>query len=440
MKKSFPIMAALAALCLSACSALFGGNASISFDLSAWTAETSRGPVDAAVIPVLESVTITVSGPGMAPVSETFAPDASELTISVPAGPSRTISLSAPVVPGDTSPIARRTAETTVDLVPGVNKVSLTSSFETKMIVPCRGSSIIWQFDDMSGAAPLTVPGAVYPYDLDFDQFGRMYVGTSGAAGQSILCYKGITDNAPDPLQLDSGFGSTNTYAIAIDRKTGILYHASYHATPAPAASGLFSLSISAIETGTDTPITLPASIVINNWATYGLAVDDDGILYLLTNNSSGTPCLFKLDPKLPSGSMILASQTTSTLLGAFASPPTFPSTPTAYDVIVKGDRVYVSACQSFGSGDNSGVILELSRDLDVLRSYGYGVVPLNSDSTTPIIPRPTKFVAITNKKFYVTDDFTGTSDDRLVSFDDFDDPTLEVLRPAAPFSFFFTC
>ncbi len=418
MKKSaFFLVGAAAFLCslFSACAPLSDSRSNVSLDLSAWINAGSRtllpSPANA-----VESIEISISGPGMATIQASYPPTATMVKLSVPAGPSRTISLSATLLPGTLSAINKLTAQAVTDLVPGPNQVILTTGFETKIIVPdymySFGTGAIRQFDTIAGDNPkINTTAGIRAYDIDFDANGRVFLAGSDSFN-SIFSVANI-DPGTAPTALSTfATGPENTISIAIDRKNNFLYHVT-RSSANPYI--LYKMVLNATDSVSDLVLGIPGTVVPSAGST-GLAVDDSGMLYLLGSNG-GQPSIMKLDPRTPTATL-LATQT----LASFSALNGL----TAFDVMTKDGKVYVTAYKDFPP---TGAIVELSDSLAHLRTYGTS------------IPMPMRFVAILNKKFYIADevDTADFSLDRIVSFDDFDDLSLEVLAPGT-FGLYLSC
>ncbi len=409
MKSRGAPFAIVSVLLFSACTQFFDLPAKITLDLSAWSDGAPKTTLPTPAAPAYSSIEIGISGPGMEAISATFPPGTVKATVMVPVGPSRTFSLAAETSPGS-SPILRRVASATVDIVPGDNEVTLRSSFETKLVVPDMYRNAVKQYDDMSGANPASITQSS-PRDIDFDAYGRVFIGGFGAM-DSLFCAPYIDSGVTPTMLSTSAAGPETTYALAMDRERSVLYHATSSSASPPV---LYAMTLNATDSLIDQAVTLPPLVATTNNTT-GLAVNDSGQLYLLGTYNTN-PAILKIDAKTPATTTLLVART-------FGSIPTLTGL-TPYDVLVKDGVVYLTAYEASGT---NGLVLALTEQLDELGQ--------RTD-----IPIPMRFLAVTNRKIFVTDDVDSATaaTDRVVAFDAIDDPTLETFTDGT-FTFFLSC
>jgi hypothetical protein len=128
-----------------------------------------------------------------------------------------------------------------------------------------------------------------------------------------------------------------------------------------------------------------------------GLAVAEDGILYIAGKDGLGNDRVFRYDP--------VAQSVTGQYVDTGADP---------WDVLVKAPYVYVAN----NNGVSGTAILQLDENLQLVKGYGDEIDGINTSPGK--FYGPHRFVAIVNKKITVIDDdFFGSNKDKLVSIDD---------------------
>jgi len=306
------------------------------------------------------SIVLVVGGPGMGTITAQYSYGTTSATLSVPSGAARTFTVLA------NTPSVTFRDDVTVDLAPDETKeIDLTPTlFASQIIIPDNGNSRIVQIADMSGTGSTTLP-ASFPYDVDFDDQGRIYVATSSGISQM----DDITGANSTPLTITP----TSVQSIAMDRAHGLLYYVGYDAN---GSYNLWRMQVTP-KLGAETPI------IMGSAYSQGIAVDSDGFVYMAAN----TPAVLKIDPNTPK---VVASYS-----GNFMDP---------WDVLVNGDFIYVSDY-------TAKQIVRLTKNLDFVDSIsGHG-----SDSFLG----PERFVAILNKPITVIDEANFAQGNRLVSFGD---------------------
>jgi hypothetical protein len=327
---------------------------------------------------------LIVGGPGMDTITTQYPVGTTSATLSVPSGVARTFTLLA------NTPSVTMEGDATVDLAPDETKdIVLTPTlFASQIIVPDFANSRIVQISDMHGAGWTTVSGSVAPispYDVDFDEQGRVYVANYNSS-PGIIRINDITDKSLTAL---TGVTSTSVRSIAMDRTHGLLYYTD--------GSSLWRIQVTPT-LGAEELINL-ASQNVSMSTVQGIAVDSDGFVYIANNRLSNPPStILKIDPNpAASPSIVTSYSDTGTLV--------FP-----YDILVNGDYIYVS-------DPAAPKIVRLTKDLNFVDSF-------SGPGSDPFLG-PERFVAILNKKITVIDQphdsnsFSLTTNARLVSFGD---------------------
>jgi hypothetical protein len=313
----------------------------------------------------VSSIAVIVGGPGMETIATQYAVGTTSATLSVPSGAARTFTVLA------STPSVTFRDDVTVDLQPDeTTTVDLTPRLaETQIIVPDYGNFDLMQISDMSGTKPTTLSG-FYPYDVDFDSQGRIYVATSGGIIQ--------TDDIAGATLTPITTTPTDIQSIAIDRARGLLYYLGYD------VQGLYALwTMDLNGKGNETKIDL--SGVLGSFFSQAVAVDSDGFVYLVTTSPS--IAVVKIDPNAPK------------LLATYSKNLVEP-----FDVLANGNDIYVSDY-------SARKIIHLSRNLDFVDDF--------SGPANDRFLGPERFVAILNKPITVIDETLYNEGNRLVSFGD---------------------
>jgi hypothetical protein len=339
----------------------------------------------------ITSVVFTVTGPGMDPLSASYDSLPDSITLAVPPGEDRYFEL---IVYIDgllgLTPALSFKGSATVDLTPGDVVVELTMRLDsTKLVVPDFQNQRVIQFDDIGGGGAQYLVGTdllglgwldsdFMPYDIDFDDQGRIYIANYNAASGYARVIR--VDNILGTNSFLFTDWATSIVALTVDRNNDYLYYYT-------SVNELWRVNLDGTnEVSRDiTGIT----------AIRGMAVDEEGILYIAGATALAPNSVFQYDP--------VAESVTATYTTGINQP---------WDTLVKGDYVYVA--NTFGGVDLQ--ILQLP--LDFSSSVGYG----NSGATTlpGIFYGPRRFVAILNEEITIIDDDIGGGDlDKLISIDD---------------------
>jgi hypothetical protein len=343
---------------------------------------TARASIGAKDVPVyMTSVALVVTGPGMMPIKLAFPPAAPPLNLDVPAGPARTFTLFL------TTPSATLSAEETVDLAAGEEREILFTPKlgGTEILIPDAQNSRIVQISTMTGAGWIekgsTGPtdfggGSFMPYDVDFDDQGRIYI-ANAASESSVGDVVRIDDiNHVSPatcVKVESSLG-TGVEALAVDRVNGYIYYTKGYST-------LYRKNINSPNIEIDTPESFDLNATFPNFGTTGIAVDEQGYVYL-TNNQTSSVVKYDPDPLLPPASRLIKSA----------------SVETPWDVMVTGGKVLVT--------DPYGIngIAVFDTDLNPLGNY-------SGPALDPFVG-PRRFLgALGMPGIYITDENNSTKE-----------------------------
>ena len=328
------------------------------------------------------SLALIVGGPGMESIYASYTTIPPSISIEVPSGLARTFTVLL------NSPSATLQGVATVDLQPGETKdinLILTAA-GTQIVVPDNYTSRLVQIADMSGTGWYDPPPTIdSPYDVDFDDQGRIYVAYANyLGGPGILRMNDITDTSPTTL---TGVSGSSMRSIAMDRLRGLLYYTDggilWRIDPTVGTEEIVQLNTIPVP---------PEGSVYMSYVT-GIAVDSDGFVYV-ANSSSSYPAatILKINPNPASSPTLVASSSHT-----FSNP---------WDVLVNGDYIYVS-----DPAASTPQIVRLDKDLKFVDSItGHG-----ADSFLG----PERFVAILNKPITVIDEPSSGGVNRLISFND---------------------
>jgi hypothetical protein len=345
------------------------------------------------------TLNITSSGTELIPSLRYTSPDIpSSISVEVPAGSARMFEVLVSIDPSDPGTILSYRGTATRDLTSGetVDIPIDMGLYETKIVIPesYSGNYRIVQINNMSGAgwsvrSTISGIGNLRPYDIDFDNQGRIYIANNFAGtGDDVIIR--IDNIGSSNVQLIGTGNSSGFYAVAVDRVNNYLYGVITSAN----TIRQYTLDGTLIS-----QITLPS---ISFTTIRGLAVDIDGSLYISATTTSGTVQeVIKCTPGNPSTDVI-----------RYSSGITLP-----LDVAVKDNYVYVANFDSLNYSNDKIVQLnnQLQFQSELLTNLG------NSDH----FYGPHRFLAILNRKFYIIDDgrdLDGTPSfnmDRIIAFDD---------------------
>ena len=348
----------------------------------------------------ITSVEFTVTGPGMEPLSASYDSLPDSINLAIPPGEDRYFELLVYVdgLLGLTPAISFK-GSATVDLTPGDVVVELTMRLDsTKLVVPDAKNYRLVMIDDMSGAGWIAKNWLDFgfgsdfdflPYDVDFDSRGRIYI-ANGASSASAYNIIRINDMSDISLIGKIAFGdvdSTPKYSLAVDRGNDVVYYAN--------STQLYRCDLDGGSIKSD--------FVMGTIGTIrGMAVDENGILYIAGNTGAGANMIFMYDP------------ITELIINSYGT-----TISTAWDVLLKPPAVYI-ANQNGGLGYK---IIELDTDLGFVDAFG-NQSPV-ADDIMGNFYGPKRFLAILNKKIYILDEASTNEapflfqGDRLVAMSD---------------------
>ena len=347
----------------------------------------------------LSSYTINVSGPGMSTLEKSYPINASTVSIEVPAGSNRLIELYANNDPSSNSPVLQYIGSSTEDLKSGETKsISLTMYLsKVKLVIPDRGNNRVVQIDDISGSSwdvlDYTDMGIVAesnfaPYDIDFDYTGRIFIANNvgGSGGNFNTIYRVDNIDGDNPVNIGEVEYDNGVEYLVADRTNHFIYYST--------TSGLSNIILKRDTKnflGTVDSINIGGLVADIN----GLAVDDDGFLYVYDSNT-----VKKIDLDIPS------------VLTTFSH--TEFSTTTPKDILVKDDYLYIG---HLWGNDNWALI---RANINTGQFTGFGKELYTVSNQFGDLYGVHGFVAILNKKITVIDNNMNAGNvAKLVSFDD---------------------
>jgi hypothetical protein len=345
---------------------------------------TARASIAAKDVPVnIASIALIVTAPGMLPIQKTYSASVESIDLEVPAGLGRTFTLLL------TTASATLKAEATVDLKAGeTQNILLTPKLAgTDIVIPDARNNRIVQISDMTGKGWIEKGstdfggGPFAPYDVDFDDQGRIYIANAAARSSTgeIIRIDDITNVSPY-LKVDPR-SDVGMKALAVDRVNGYIYYT-------PGYSPLYRKNIRSATIETDTPEVFDLSLetaYMANFGTTGIAVDAEGYVYITSNISSS---VLKYDPRLAGGSRVVAA-------GSLGVP---------WDVAVKGKTVLVTDSTAKS-----------------IAAFDLNLKPIGAYSGSNLLIGPERFLGASDLPgIYLIDEYTITAaEDRLVYMED---------------------
>ncbi len=331
----------------------------------------------------ISTITINITAADFSPISKTYTPPFGIFKIEVPSGIQRTIEVLA------YTPSATIRGITIADLEPGEQNVEIDMHiYNTRIIFPDYYNYRLVQMDDMDGGgfaainnSSIGFAGYFSPYDVDFDDIGRMYIANYGfSTGEDVVIR---LDDITDTSYTSIGNGGMNGIkSVAVDRKNNLLYYAT--------GSQLYRCDLNGLNVKNDYIMTGISNIQSIAYA--------DGMVYIACLYASGGR-IVKYNPA-DNGQVVGYTSTT------FYD---------VWDAIVKNGQCIVA--DNYASTSYAPIIAINTSDLSYVNGYGRGTTggsPLAGEFWGPH-----RFVAILNDKFYVIDE--SSSGDNLVSFSDLD-------------------
>ncbi len=324
------------------------------------------------------------------------------ITLTVPAGSLRQFEVTAYVAAGDPSAATsfRGTAyanlpagqTVTVPVAMGLN--------ETKIVVPDWGNQCVVFIDNFTTpnwtkrtvVEWTAVSSPFRPYDVDFDNRGRIYIANNTTQG--VIRVDDI--NGVNIIASSAGIfgGHGNIVTIAVDRVNQLAYFATTIALYRSNLDGSSTISRSL----SSTPIS-PSSHFIR-----GIDVDAEGMLYIVAEPmSAGTSYIVKYNPATES--QIGSSYSTS-----LANP---------WDVIVRGSNIYVANYGQYSAGYH---ILQFTFTNNTFNLTAHNGSRSTLTTGTGYFYGASRFLAIRNDLFFIADSNHGATAidyDKLAAFRD---------------------
>lgn len=352
----------------------------------------------------IDSYTLTITGPGMSAITETYPADTASIEIEVPSGDNREFSLLVNMNPDSSSAVLSWIGEAEADL-PAEEVVPVTLDMginETKIILPDFRNQRLVIINNINGDNMQTVIGnaawgsgvwagfGFQPYDVGIDRLGRIYIANYGSSMTGRV------------IRMDD-FDATNfteftdqtipILCLAIDNTNNYLYYST--------SSTLYRVNLADNTESTRTTTGIQSF--------RGMSVDSNGTLYIAAQNSFGTPTIFKYYPDTQT-----IDPTTYTN-GNFQVP---------WDTLVKedenGNYLYVANCRNVASPVDLAIV---RLNLDFTSPVEYGInESLASNTNKGVFYSPRRFVAVLNRKITIIDDneyeSAPTNFDKLISMD----------------------
>ncbi len=380
----------------------------------------------------IDSITVTAAASGMTTVTQNPAATATTASLTVPAGSSRTFTVK--LTMKSTHAAKYFTATAAADLTAGVAKTVAPASFaigETRIVVTDYRNARFVVVDDMSGtgwrvideasmtaAWSLSTTGMNPMYDAKIDSKGRVYLAVSttdgGSGFYSILRLDAFDDASPEKVKQPDGY---SVFGLALDETNGWLYYLwnnEYtHVKRVP-------INVADMGSATHESIAAPSGHDYSSdygYEDYGITVDSDGNLYLkITNPTEG---ILKFTPSTTSSTYLAFYDTSAMTVNGGGS-----STYAPFDVMVRGDYVYVTMQDINYPTSSGGKIVQLKKsDLSATgTSFGMPSGTHPTSLTTKEFFGPERFLANQNPGFTVIDDGVDDAEaniGRIVHIDD---------------------
>ena len=317
------------------------------------------------------SYTLLISGHGMATIENVYSAGTTEIVIEIPAGDDRLIELTANIGAASVSAALSFIGSTIEDLAAGetIDVILNMVINETKLVIPDRLNGRMVQIDNIGGDNwdEYILPDPA-PIDVDFDNQGRIYVGTNGDGN----LYR-IDNINSDGITVISTY---NIDTLAVDRVNNYIYYNN--------ANMIYRKSIDNLGGAEDI---FDFSNDNSDANISGITVDEDGLLYIADNSTNS---IFKYDPSLPAGSRIIDSY-----FGIINNPN---------DVLYQDGLIYVANT----NGANNFRIVVLDTDLNLVRNF---------DTTTEFVG-PKRFIRTINGPItFINED--AASVDQIIQLED---------------------
>ena len=337
----------------------------------------------------ISSFDLRVSGPGRDPVELSFAAGATSITIELPPGKDITFELTANIDPASPKIFLSHQGSATTDLTAGETKtITLDMDVsETKLLIPDHWNNRLVIMNDMSGAGWTELTSAdlpsvtnFYPYDVDIDSQGRIYIANNDNA-QSEMYIVRIDDitGANDTVLIDDP-SDDYILGLAVNEENGYIYY-----TTEPNCCGTAAYLKRSNLDGSNVVTLLSDLTTPSIYSARGVAVDQEGNVYLAHSNDEVL--------RWPSGQTY-----------------TIPAGGRVFDVMVRDDYVYAA---NFDWGGANNTVIKLTKNLNYVTELQDK--PGGGDSMFG----PHRFLAVISKKAYLIDEDRSTTDERLLAVTD---------------------
>jgi hypothetical protein len=418
MKNVILLFAAIAVM-LASCSLIGSGDgaADITLSFGSGASRALETGWTGGAFPVLSSITVVVSAADMRSVSKTVPGDQRQISVRVPSGKNRLVEVIAvPASPGVAASFSGS----------GLTDVGNRATASLSIAVELSGSALLlpnypqatgnlYEAKFSSGGLTSSVMNGVVTSvnsDFEFDDYGRIYVGTNSGIERVTALSGGIVE----PVVSASAFAANG----------GIAYDASSHRVffvNRPLTGGQATLHFADITEASpqDVAVTPPASIAV-----LGNAIAADSGSVYVVSESATVPRIVRLSVGNATGSSADSTETASAsfaslglTVAAYKLSNTLGNTSTLMkveDMMAKDGILYIVASQSnafpyifCSTGDAfcRGKLIAL-RSTDLVRLWESGWAgDINNFPTDPSRQffLPYRIVGIMPKKLYVADD-----------------------------------
>ena len=332
----------------------------------------------------LGDIDLTISGPGMSDIQETVDRNTDAVVIEVPVGPDREFEATG-FLNSDTT--AFYEGLSTSGVGPGGAQVGLPMGLRSKIVIPDDGFSTqrIVRLDSVQdGADGWQTNGVGVAYDVDFDEFGRMYLAMQENTPGALLRLDTFGQATPEQLAPTLQF----LISVAVDRSNQRVYVLESFST------NVHELRYDGTIEGLVDLSALPSSEDIG-----GIAVDDDGALFVVQEDY-----VSKVDPD--TGSILSSFRYAEYGFGPGQT------NDFAVDISFQNQSVYLLLEET----EALSSIVRLDAGLTgIVEQYGSSA---NDPADDPgEFDTPRRFVATLNRKITVAD----SGADQVVSLDDLD-------------------
>ena len=337
----------------------------------------------------IESITLTISGPGIKEITKTFPPTVNRLTTRIPAGRDRFIEIQLK------TPSATLIGSAKLDLKPmSQETIRLDMSlYRTRLIMPDFQNRRVIQLDNMNGAGGKLLKGPKIgmtvanfrPYDIDYDNRGRIYIANLGSSTpyRRVLRVNNINGSGLHAYPTGPAPGIV---CLTIDRENGILY-----------MSNGSTLRRMPLDGSTSQGMTITAGVAAIG-TIRGMSVDSKlGLLFIAgADNGLPTDMIFRYN---------ISSQTVVDTVSANMDKP--------WDILIKGKYIFVTN----RDGAPGKRLIRALKNFTSFTSAGYDASG-GMDTSPGAMYGLRRFVAPLNDRITMIDDDPTADFDKLVMID----------------------